>query len=105
MSNLNNAFKRQAATSVLLLDTTGTLWSTVVRPRFAIIDVSRQAVYLVPLDFPRILFLNGCWGHAFWELPPVTAAQLAHMFENGADFLICPIAPIKVQHSANQGAA
>ena len=33
--------------------------------RFSIIEVSRQAVRLVLLDFPRILFLNSCWGHAF----------------------------------------
>ena len=33
--------------------------------RFSIIEVSRQAVRLVLIDFPRILFLNSCWGHAF----------------------------------------
>ena len=36
--------------------------------RFSIVQVAWEAVRLLLLDFPRILFLNGCWGHACWEL-------------------------------------
>ena len=81
------ASTQKAAILILFLTTTGMLRGSVVRPRwpscrittclavpldkkmqFSIVEVSRQAVRLVLFEFPRILFLNSCWGHAFWEL-------------------------------------
>ena len=48
--------------------------------RFSIIEIRQQAVWLVLLHFPRILFLNNCWSHAFWK--PLLAYKCATSADN-----------------------